>query len=467
MIKIDDLLKVMVEMQASDLHLKPMRPPLLRKDGALRPIKFGVLNPDAIKETVTSLLKERHLKELEEKQSVDIGYSVPGVSRFRVNIFVQRGTYGAVFRRIPISIPKLDDWGLPDILKDLTKFPQGLVLVTGPTGSGKSSTLAAMIRYINEHRMVHIITIEDPIEFLFRDEKAAITQREVGMDTPSFQQALRNSLRQDPDVIMVGEMRDLPTIETAITASETGHLVFSTLHTNSAAQSLDRILDAFPANQQKQIRMQMAQVLQAIISLKLVTRKDGSGLIAAVEVCRNSPVVSKMIEENRITDILEEMEKSVQYYGMQTMNQSLTALVVNNQVSREVAMAASSNPDELDLTLRKIFFGQTQSEGEMAECYSDYAKIEELLESKRLLTDLQERFKFETQTRDAKITEMSEELRENDARLQNAFGQLDRLLKEKEQLAADRDKIRDQYEKKVYQMRTQYEERIRQLQNKR
>ncbi len=461
MIKIDDLLKVMVEMQASDLHLKPMRPPLLRKDGALRPIKFGVLEPDNIKETVVSLLKERHIKELEEKQAVDIGYSVPGVSRFRVNIFVQRGTYGAVFRRIPISIPRIDDWGLPNIIKEFTKVHQGLVLVTGPTGSGKSSTLAAIIRHINETRMVHIITIEDPIEFLFRDEKSAITQREVGMDTPSFQAALRNSLRQDPDVIMVGEMRDLATIETAITASETGHLVLSTLHTNSAAQSIDRILDSIPANQQKQVRMQLAQVFQAIISLQLVPRRDGNGMIAAVEICRNTPVISKMIEENRINDILEEMEKSVQYYYMQTMNQSLTALVVNGQVSREVAMGASSNPDDLDLGLRKIFFGTAPAEDNMAECFSDFSKIEELLESKRLYGELQDRFNFEVQTRDAKINELGDEMREQDARLQNAFGQLDRLLKEKEQVIAERDKMREQYEKKVYQMRMQFEERIR------
>lgn len=462
MIKIDELLKVMVEMQASDLHLKPMRPPLLRKDGALRPLKFGILEPANIEETVKSLLKEKHIKELEQYQAVDVGYSVPGVSRFRVNIFVQRGTFGAVFRRIPINIPRIDDWGLPPVLRDFTKMIQGLVLITGPTGSGKSSTLAAMIREINESRTVHIITIEDPIEFLFRDEKAAITQREVGMDTPSFQQALRNSLRQDPDIIMVGEMRDLPTIETAITAAETGHLVLSTLHTNSAAQSVDRIMDAFPANQQKQVRMQLAQVLQGIISLQLVQKKDGSGMIAAVEVCRNSPIIAKMIEENRVDDIYEEMSKSVAYFKMQTMNQSFLALIVHNQVSREVAMAASPNPDELDLNLRKIFFGSSNTGGNMAECYSDYSKIEELLESQKLVNDLQEKMKFEIETRQAKINELETELREQDARVQSAIEQLDRLLKEKEQAVAEREKLREQYEKKVYQMRKHYEDRIRQ-----
>jgi twitching motility protein PilT len=464
MIKIDELLKIMVEMKASDLHLKPMRPPLLRKDGALRPLKFDPLQPESIEETIRSLLKDRHLQDLEKNQSCDIGYSVPGVSRFRVNIFVQRGTYGAVFRRIPIAIPRIDDWGLPPILKTFAKLHQGLVLITGPTGSGKSSTLAAIIREINETRSVHIITIEDPIEFLFRDEKAAITQREVGMDTPTFQQALRNSLRQDPDIIMVGEMRDLPTIETAITASETGHLVLSTLHTNSAPQSIDRILDAFPSNQQKQIRMQLAQILQAICCLKLIPRKDGSGMIAGVEICRNSPVVSKMIEENRISEISEEMSKSVNYYNMQTMNQSLTALVVNNQISREVAISVSPEPEDLDLHLRKIFFGSEHGGGrQMADSFSDYSKIEELLESKRLYSELQDKFKFEVDSREAKIYEIQGELREQETRLENAFTQIDKLVKEREQALNDREKMREQYEKKVFQMRKQYEDRIRQL----
>ena len=337
---LDNLLKIMVNMQASDLHIKPMRPPLLRKDGKLVPLKADRLKPDEIEKTLVGILRDRHKKDLEKNQSVDVGYSVPGVSRFRGNIFVQRGTYGAVFRAIPISIPSLDDWGLPPIFKELVEVHQGLILVTGATGSGKSSTLAGMIRYINESKQYHIITVEDPIEFLFKDARSAISQRELGMDTPSFQQALRNALRQDPDVIMVGEMRDLATIETAITASETGHLVLSTLHTNSASQSIDRIMDSFPANQQKQVRMQLAQVLQAIISLKLLPRKGG-GRISAVEICRTSPIIAKLIGENRIEEIDEEMAKSVSYYKMQTLNQSLTALLVNEQITMEDAMRAS------------------------------------------------------------------------------------------------------------------------------
>ena len=458
MSQLDDLLTVMVEQGASDLHIKAMRPPLFRKDGILAPIKTEPLRPEAIEKTLMALLKKRHLKELEEKQAVDVGYSVPGVSRFRGNIFVQRGTYGAVFRAIPIKIPSLEDWGLPPIIRKFKDINQGLVLVTGPTGSGKSSTLAAMIRDINESRECHIITVEDPIEFLFRDQKAAITQREVGMDTPTFQQALRNALRQDPDIIMVGEMRDLPTIETAITASETGHLVLSTLHTNSASQSVDRILDAFPSNQQKQVRMQLSLVLEAILSLKLVTKKNG-GRVSAVEICRNSPVVSKMIVENRIDDLEEEMAKSVAYYQMQTMNQSLTALVLNEQITREVAMAASPNQEELDLSLRKIYYTE---EGTNMESHSDYSKIEELLETKRLYTEIQDKFRFEVESRENRIKELQEQNSETETRLQQAFKQLDRLLKEKEQMSVEKDKIRELYEKKISQMRRQFQERLNQ-----
>jgi twitching motility protein PilT len=455
--QLDDLLKVMVKNKASDLHIKAMRPPLFRKDGVLQPLKTEPLKPDAIEKTLMRILKERHIRELEEKQAVDVGYSVPGVARFRANIFVQRGTYGAVFRAIPINVPSLDDWGMPEVLHKFTDLNQGLVLVTGPTGSGKSSTLAAMIRRINETRHVHILTAEDPIEFLFKDDKAAITQREIGMDTPNFQQALRNALRQDPDVIMVGEMRDLATIETAITASETGHLVFSTLHTNSASQSIDRILDTFPSNQQKQVRMQLSLVMQAILSLKLVRRIDG-GRCSAVEICRNSPVISKMIAENRVGEIDEEMAKSVAYYQMQTMNQSLTALVVNGVISRETAMKDSPNNEELDLNLRKIYYSDSK-EDEM-ESQSDYSKIEELLESKRLYTELQDKFSFEVQSRENKVKELEEELRETDGRLQQAFKQLDRLLKEKEQAVAEKEKTRELYEKKMAQMRKQFQERM-------
>jgi twitching motility protein PilT len=464
MTTIDNLLKVIVEMGGSDLHLKPMRPPLLRKDGQLRPLKFEVLQPQAIEQIVMPLLSERHRLELEKTMSVDVGYSVPGVSRFRVNIFTQRGTLGAVFRRIPIQIPSLDDWDLPEVLKEFCTLNQGLILVTGPTGSGKSSTLAAMVRFINETRMNHIITVEDPIEFLFRDERSAISQREVGMDTPSFQTALRNALRQDPDIILVGEMRDLSTIETAITASETGHLVLSTLHTNNAAQSIDRILDAFPANQHKQIRMQLAQVLQAIISLKLVKRKDKKGLVGAVEIFRNSPLISKLIQENRVGEITEEMEKSVSYYKMQSMNQSLAALVVHDVIDVKTALAASQNPEDLDLFLRKIFFGNQSNPsdgGTMPDSKADYSKIEELLEAQRHYGDLQEKFKFEIQNRENQILDLRTELRTAEERLQASFKQMDELVQEKDFLMRERDKVKENYEKKIQQMRRQFEEIMR------
>lgn len=462
MIPLDNLLKAMVELNGSDLHIKPMRPPLLRRDGVLKPLKHEVLKPESIEETLLSLLKERHKKELEEKQSVDVGYSVPGVSRFRSNIFIQRGTMGAVFRRIPIEIPSLEDWGLPEVLKDFAKLNQGLVLVTGPTGSGKSSTLAGLIRLINETRHCHILTIEDPIEFLFRDSKAAISQREVGMDTPTFQQALRNALRQDPDIIMVGEMRDQATMETAITASETGHLVLSTLHTNSASQSIDRILDTFPSSQQKQVRMQLSQVMQAIITLKLLPKKEGKGRVSALEICRNSPVVSKLIAENRIPEIDEEMAKSVNYYKMQTFNQSLIALVIHQQISYETALKASHNQEELDLALRKIFYSEKNKGGDMAQSYSDYSKIEELMEAKRLYDEMQEKFSFEVESRENRIKEMETRMREQEEKINQAFGQLDRLLKEKDQWTQEKDKLRDFYEKKLATMRKQFQERLNQ-----
>ena len=460
MIKLDNLLKKMVEIEASDLHIKAMRPPLFRKDGALKPARTDPLEPDEIKETLHHILTAQHLKDLEINQSVDVGYSVRGVSRFRANIFVQRGSLGAVFRRVPIEAPTLDDWGLPDVLKKFAALNQGLILVTGPTGSGKSSTLAAIIRQINNSRPCHIITIEDPIEFLFFDQKAAITQREVGMDTPNFSQALRNAMRQDPDIIMVGEMRDPITIETAITAAETGHLVLSTLHTNSASQSIDRILDSFPSSQQKQVRMQLSLILQAIVSLKLLPLKKG-GRTSAVEICRNSPVISKMIVENRISDIDEEMAKSVAYYQMQTMNQSLLALIINGQITKETALNHSPNPEELDLQLRKIFYSASQ-EDPMAESYSDFSKIEELMESKRLYTELQEKFEFEIQSREGRVKELEAEVHEQDARLQQAFKQLDRLLKEKEQLTTEKEKTKELYEKKISQLRKQFQERLNQ-----
>jgi pilus retraction protein PilT len=335
---IDDLLRFMVKQGASDLHVKPMRPPLLRVHGKLLPLKADPLQPDLLREMLGSLLTDRMRATLDEKLCVDFGHSVPGVSRFRATVFHQRGTLSGVFRRVPFEFPSLEDWGLPPVLNEFAKLGQGLVLLTGPTGSGKSSALAALMRVIVTTRLCHVVTIEDPIEFLLRDALGAVTQREIGTDTPSFAEALRNALRQDPDVIMVGEMRDLETMQTVLTAAETGHLVFSTLHTNGAAQTIDRIVDLFPDGMHRQVRQQLASVLQGVVSMRLVERTDGAGLVAAVEILRHSPRVAKLILEGALDTLEEEIESSVSYYRMQSMNQSLAALVVNGVVDRETAL---------------------------------------------------------------------------------------------------------------------------------
>ncbi len=384
---LNDLLVYMSKQQASDLHLKPMRPPLIRLRGKLLPVGgTEPLKPADLEKMLLPILNRTQREKFDANQSVDFGYGVPGVARFRGNMYMQRGTVGAVFRRIPIQVLAIDQLELPDAIRDMTSIPDGLVLVTGPTGSGKSTTLAAMILEIAEHEPLHIVTIEDPIEFLFIDRVAAISQREVGTDTPAFKEALRNSLRQDPDVIMVGEMRDVDTIQTVMTAAETGHLVFSTLHTNNAAQTIDRIIDAFPVDQHKQIRSQLALVLRGIVSLKLIKTTEGN-MTAAVEILKNSPRVAKLIEEGNTKEILEEMESSVGLYRMQSMNQSLIALLVHQKISYKDAMALASDPDDLSLKVRKLFpqiEDRVRQGGDMAPTYSDFSQITELMDIKRL-----------------------------------------------------------------------------------
>jgi twitching motility protein PilT len=383
---LNDLLVYMAKQQASDLHLKPMRPPLVRVQGKLIPIKTDPLKPADLEKLLLPILNRAQREKFDAQQSVDFGYGVPGVARFRGNMYMQRGTVGAVFRRIPIQVQPIEALELPRAVNELTQIPDGLVLVTGPTGSGKSTTLAAMILEIAEHEPLHIVTIEDPIEFLFQDKVAAISQREVGTDTPTFREALRNAMRQDPDVIMVGEMRDIDTIQTVLTAAETGHLVFSTLHTNNAAQTLDRIIDAFPPEQHKQIRAQLSLVLRGIISLKLVKTVEGK-MTAAVEVLKNSPRIAKLIEEGNTKDIHEEIEGSVGLYRMQSMNQSLIALLVHQKISYQDAMALSSDADDLSLKVRKLFpqiEERVRQGGDMAPSYSDFSQITELMDIKRL-----------------------------------------------------------------------------------
>ncbi|MGD2116168.1 MAG: PilT/PilU family type 4a pilus ATPase, partial [Acidobacteriota bacterium] len=362
---LDSLLKLMTKKGASDLHLKPTRPPLLRINGRLLPVESESLGPDQIREMLLDVLTPPQKTRLEERLAVDIGYGVSGLARFRGNVYMQRGTLAASFRRVPYDIQSVEDLELPETLLDFCKINQGLVLVTGPTGSGKSTTLAALIKYISKNRPVHVITIEDPMEFLFTDNMASISQREVGTDTTDFTEALRNAVRQDPDVIMVGEMRDRETISTVITAAETGHLVFSTLHTNSASQTVDRILDSFPSDQQTQVRAQLAQVLKGVVSMQLVERAEG-GRVAAMEILKGSPKITKMVEMGETAGILEEIEGSVRYYRMQSMNQSLLALLAHGTITYEEAMAQSPDPEDLSLKLRKMFPKIEERGGDMS-----------------------------------------------------------------------------------------------------
>lgn len=485
---LNDLLKFTVQQKASDLHLKPMRPPLLRVEGKLMPIKANPLPPDELSKMLQEVLTPKQKAHLDENLYVDFGYSLPGVSRFRATVFFQRGSLSGVFRRIPFSFPSLDDWGMPPILAELCHLPQGLILVTGPTGAGKSSTLAAMIREIAEKRPVHIVTVEDPIEFLFRDSVGVITQREVGDDTRSFQQALRNTLRQDPDVIMVGEMRDPETIMTAMTAAETGHLVMSTLHTNNAPQTIDRILDSFPEGQQRQIRIQLSQVLRAVVSLQLVERCDQAGLIAAVEVLRDNPRISKLILEGSVAEIGEEIEKSVSYYKMQSMNQSLMALVLNGAVKAETAIKVSSNPSELDMELRKFLFAANkpaQQEAEeisiadfmemgdgssvktaapsgvdlMAQPLSDFSKIVELQEIRKLYEEVRTKHTAELGEKEEHIQNLQDDIRTRDQEISDLREQMQNGNSEREKLKQQLAFTKSDLEGKIARL----QERIQQL----
>jgi twitching motility protein PilT len=445
-LSLDDLLKFMTKKGASDLHLKAMRPPLLRIQGKLVPIKSMPLKPPDIEQMVMPLLNPNQKRKLDDFQSVDIGYGVPGVARFRCNIFQQRGSIASVFRRIPFDIKNYEDLCLPDVVATFAHFPAGLVLVTGPTGSGKSTTLAAIIQDIAKSRPCHVVTIEDPIEFLFTDHLATVSQREVGTDTPTFREALRNAFRQDPDVIMVGEMRDPDTMGTVITAAETGHLVFSTLHTNSAAQTIDRIIDAFPPDQQEQVRTQLAQVLRAVVSMQLLNRGDGQGLAPAVEILVNSPKIAKHIEKAEIKEIHDEIEKSVAYYRMQTMNQSLIALIVNGIVSYETAMERSIDPDDLSLKLRNMFpeIEEAQREGKVVPSPADFAHIAELQEIKKLYEEQEERWRTRVIDKDesivsleARVHSLEQEIAEGGTTAVELRNQLEALRAEKERLVQE------------------------------
>jgi len=354
--ELNEILQVALRGGASDIHLKSGLPPIFRVDGSLLPLKDAQrLAPEDIARMVQAIMNDFQRQKFRQTNECDLAYGVPGLGRFRVNVFQQRGTIGAVFRVIPFRIQTIEQLTLPKVIEKIALEPRGLVLVTGTTGSGKSTTLAAMIEHINQHTTRHIMTIEDPIEFLIRDKRSIINQREVGVDTQSFAQALKSALRQDPDVILVGEMRDLETIQTALTAAETGHLVMSTLHTVDATETVNRIISAFPPHQQQQVRLQLAAVLRAVISQRLVPRADGKGRVPAVEVLVCTSRVRELIEDqDRTKEIANAIEDGHHAYGMQTFDQSLMQLLRAKLVTQEEAIKQASNRDDFLLKLSGI-----------------------------------------------------------------------------------------------------------------
>jgi twitching motility protein PilT len=450
----------MAKKEASDLHLKPMRPPLLRIKGKLIPLNTEALAPKDLEEMLLEILTPAQREKLEKNQSVDLGYGLTGVARFRANFYVQRGSVAAAFRRIPFKLPSIDDLGLPEVLESFVHIPAGLVIITGPTGSGKSTTLAGIMRSVIEKRPVHIVTIEDPIEYLFADGKAAVSQREISTDTPSFQEALKNMMRQDPDVIMVGEMRDWPTMQTVITAAETGHLVFSTLHTNSAGQSIDRLIDSCPANQQQQVRSQLALVLRAIVSMKLIEKSDGSGMTPAVEIMINSPKIAKHIEAGETKEILEEIESSVGYYRMQSMNQSLIALLVNGRITYARAMELSTDPEDLSLKLRKLFpqIEERQRGGLMA-ADNDFSQITQLMDVKRLYEEQEEKWKLRLSEKEEELARYGAELRDQRRTIDGRNELVQEFETEIGRLKVENDRIQKEFQQKIVQLN----ERIKEL----
>jgi twitching motility protein PilT len=341
------LLKAMVEKGSSDLHITTGSPPQLRIDGRLVPLKTPPLTPVETKQLCYSILADAQKHKFEEENELDLSFGVKGLSRFRANMFMQRGAVAAAFRTIPFKILTFQELGLPAIVTELSKKPRGLVLVTGPTGSGKSTTLASIIDKINTERHEHILTVEDPIEYLHPHKNCVVNQREVGADTHSFKKALKYILRQDPDVVLVGEMRDLETIEAALVISETGHLAFGTLHTNSCVQTINRIIDVFPPYQQTQIRAQLSFVLEGVMTQNLIPRSNGAGRVLALEVMVPNAAIRNLIREDKIHQIYSQMQVGQQKFGMQTFNQSLCQLIQKGLVTLEEGISRSSDPDEL------------------------------------------------------------------------------------------------------------------------
>ena len=354
--ELNDILSVALKSRASDIHLKAGLPPIYRIDGALRPLpKAPRIAPDVIRQIAHNIMNERQRARFEDIREVDLAYGVPGLGRFRVNVFTQRGTISMVFRVIPVDITGIDQLNLPPVIKKIAMEERGLVLVTGATGSGKSTTLAAILDFINVNRTSHIVTIEDPVEFLHRDKKCIINQREVGSDTDSYAIALKSALRQDPDIILVGEMRDQETIDTALHAAETGHLVLSTLHTIDATETINRIVAVFPPYQQRQIRLQLSAVIKAIISQRLVPCSDGKGRVPAIEIMRSTARTRELIDDKEKTkQIREAIQQGFVAYEMQTFDQSLMGLLKRKLITFEEAMRQASNPDDFKLKMSGI-----------------------------------------------------------------------------------------------------------------
>ena len=383
---LNEVLKVALRGGASDIHLKSGLPPMFRVDGALVPLKNSErLMPEEIQKMALAIMNPIQKERFEETREVDLAYGIPGLGRFRVNAFQQRGSVGIVFRVIPFGVKSLEHLHLPKVIESVAMEQRGLILVTGTTGSGKSTSLASMIEFINANRTCHIMTIEDPIEFLIRDRRSIVNQREIGVDTQSFSTALRAALRQDPDVILVGEMRDFETIETAITAAETDHLVMSTLHTLDATETINRIISVFPPYQQKQIRLQLSSILRAVISQRLVPRANGEGRVPALEVMVSTARIRECIaDKDRTKEIQDAISKGFTTYGMQTFDQSLMNLVKQELVTYEEALKHVTNPDDFALRFRGI---GSSSDGTWADFEGGEAADEEDVKPEDLLSE--------------------------------------------------------------------------------